>query len=98
MRQLVEPDLTSVKAALVEFKEVLVNKLRDASKLRPITIKISKKERKAWDNYEKEMGKDIPVMFGYQSLSDIAEEAISEFEKSVLKSKKHIVTKNHEKY
>lgn len=83
-RRLVSPDMDSVDAALVEFKDILLQELYEASKLRPISTKITKKERAAWDVFEKTMGKDMPVYFtGFPSHQEMVDKAIDEFGKQV---------------
>ena len=85
--QLKKPDFTAVDSAVLEFKDILVDKVYQASQLRPLTVKLTDKEKRAWDAYKKIMGDDLPTMFGYVSIHQIVNEAIQEFQSITLKNK-----------
>ena len=79
-----EAEYPNLAAALEEYKDEIVSCMSEASKLRPHSIKMSKKEIKAWNKYKDIMGKDIPRYFTYNSLWDIANAGIEKLEEKLL--------------
>lgn len=72
-KRYIRPMLPELDAALHYLQEGLCKAMHKVSELRPHSTKMSKKERRAWDAYEKIMGKDMPSYFYYPSLNEIAE-------------------------
>lgn len=72
-RRPLKPDFEELDAALNYLLEGMVQAMSEKSKLRPKSVRMSKKEIRAWNAYEKIMGKDKPQYFEYASLYEIAE-------------------------
>lgn len=72
----IEPDFIELHAASHYVREAMVKAMHEKSQLRPRTIRMSSKEKKAWKAYEKIMGDDIPAYFEYASLYEIADAGI----------------------
>ncbi len=87
-RYLLNPEYANLDAGLKEFKDLLVQELSEASKLRPISVKMSKKEIGAWEKYKEVMGeKNIPMYFGYDSFYDMVDNAIKKFREKIIEKK-----------
>lgn len=84
-----EIEYPNLAAALEEYKDEIVSCMSEASKLRPHSIKMSKKEIKAWNEYKKIMGKNIPMYFGYMSLWDIANAGIKRLGEKIIEKRKN---------
>lgn len=83
-KRLIQPDMDTLDAALVEFKDILITELMEAAKCRPMKVEMSEKEQKAWKKFEKEMGEDLPRFFsGYDSYCDMVDKAVDKFHKQV---------------
>ena len=74
-RRTVEPNFAALSFALKHYEDYIVDRLHEASKLRPASTALTKREQKAWKLYEGVMGSQRPSMFLYQSLQGIVEEA-----------------------
>lgn len=85
-----EVEYPNLAAALEEYKDELISVMSNASKLRPHSIKMSKKEIRAWNKYKEIMGKDIPTYFTYESLWDIANMGIKKLEEKILQQNEKI--------
>jgi len=85
-KRLIKPSFLELDAALHYLEEGLTNAMAEASKMRPRSTKMSKKERGAWDVYEKTMGKDMPRYFEYSSLGEIAEKGREYLKKVMLEN------------
>ena len=97
MRTLLNPKHAELDAALDTLSEELTSELMKQSKMRPLSVKISEKERKAWDAFEKIMGKDVPTYVGYKSMHDIARNSCDKIKKIIIENK-YDVEKIKEKY
>lgn len=84
-----EVEYPNLAAALEEYKDELISVMSNASKLRPHSIKMSKKEIRAWNKYKEIMGKDIPTYFGYMFLWDIVNEGIKKLEEKIIGKRKN---------
>lgn len=83
-RRLIQPDMDNLDAALVEFKDILIQELSEAAKCRPMKTEMSEKEQKAWGLFEKTMGEDLPRFFsGYDSYQEMVDKAVDKFGKQV---------------
>ena len=97
MRTLLNPKHAELDAALDTLSEELTRELMKQSKMRPLSIKISEKERKAGDAFEKVMGKDVPTYVGFSSMHDIACNSCDKIKKIIIENK-FDVKKIKEKY
>ena len=97
MRTLLNPKYAELDAALDTLSEELTSELMKQSKMRSLSVKISEKERKAWDAFEKVMGKDVPTYVGYKSMHDIARNSCDKIKKIIIENK-YDVKKIKEKY
>lgn len=84
----IDPDFPELDAALHYVKEAMVKEMHEASKMRPHSVNMSIKERKAWATYEKIMGKDKPSYFKFASLYDIAQAGCQVIKKEAMNNKK----------
>ena len=74
IRRAVKPKCMELEAALHFLREGLTRAMSKKSELRQREVKLSDKERKAWERYKKTMGDDMPKYFEYPSFWEIAEE------------------------
>jgi len=72
-RRPIKPCFEELDAALNFLLEGMTKAMSKKSKLRPRSVRMSKKEIRAWKAYDKIMGKDKPQYFEYASLYEIAE-------------------------
>lgn len=96
-RNFIDPKLVELDAALKYLEDGLVEAMHEAAKMRPRSVKMSKKELKAWKAYEKVMGKDNPSYFEYASLWEIANKGC-EYLKKIIYENKYDPEKIKEKY
>lgn len=96
-RSKINPKLIEVEGALHYLHEGLCESMRKASEMRPRSIKMSKKEQRAWEAYKKIIGKEIPTYFEYASFSEIAD-AGCDYIKKILCENKMSVEKVKEKF
>jgi hypothetical protein len=80
-------DLDALDGSLEEFKQFLVDSLIEASKIKN-NQKQTKKQERFWRDYVNIAGKDVLTLFQYDSLYDIASNAIESFKAHVRKTKK----------
>lgn len=97
IRSVVNPKLTELDAAMKYLEDSLCDALADASKMRPSSTPISKKEQEAWKTFEKTMGNDMPKYFEYASFSEIAQKGCAHIKKIMLENNMDI-DKIREKY
>jgi hypothetical protein len=93
IRTAIEPKFKELDAALHYLHEGLVDAISDASKIRPTSVKLSEKEIKAWDAFEKIMGgKDnLPRYFAqYASYDEIARKGCEYLRKIMMENKMDI--------
>jgi len=83
----IDPDFPELDAALEYVRDEMVKAMFEQSKLRPRTIKMSVKERKAWRAFKKTMGKDVPALFEYASLDEIAKAGCDVIKQKAKKAK-----------
>jgi len=93
----IEPDFPELDAALYHVKEGMLKAMHEKSKMRPSSIPWSKKEIKAWDAYQKIMGKDMPTYFQFPSLHDIAKAGCEVIREKAKKEKKKYRNKPNKK-
>lgn len=86
----IEPDFIELYAASVESKDAMMEMMMEKSKLRPRSVKLSKKEQKTWKAYDEIMGKDCPKYFEYASFDEIADAGISVLIEKAKRNKKLI--------
>jgi hypothetical protein len=82
-----EAEYPNLIAAIEEYKDILIEKMRKAGELRPRSIQMSKKETKAWEKYKEIMGKDIPSYFEYESLQGIVDEWVKKITEILLEKR-----------
>jgi hypothetical protein len=85
-RSLIKPKNLELQAALFYLKEFLTKEMSDASKMRPTTEVMSKKEQKAWKVFRKIVGNDMPRFFKYDSICDIVEKACDKFSNIIVEN------------
>lgn len=85
-KQYLKPKLMELEAALRYLEDGLCEAMIDASKIRSRNTKISDKERKAWDVFEKTMGKDMPTYFEYASTNEIIQKGCAYLRKIMLEN------------
>jgi len=83
-RTLIKPKCMELEAALHFLHEGLCDAMHEESKMKPQSVLMSKKERKAWKAFEKTMGKDMPSAFMYPSFSAIADNGCKYLRKVIL--------------
>ena len=86
----IKPDYPEVSAALDRFEEEMVKIMSKKAELRPSCTNISKKEKEAWEQFEKTMGKDMPNRFEFASFQEICKSASEIIHKEVSKEKKKL--------
>jgi hypothetical protein len=89
-RSLIKPKLLEIEAAIFYLKEILREELSKASRMRPASAVMSKKEQKAWKAYRKIVGKDMPSYFQYDSIYDVVEKACEKFSDIIIENKCNI--------
>jgi len=81
----VAPDYVELDAALHFLQDRMTEVMMEKSKLQSTSVKMSKKEIKAWKAFDKVMGKDHPTRYTFPSMHDIAD-AGCKYIKSKIKS------------
>ena len=76
IRQPIYPARMEVAAAMLEAEEAMLDALREADKMKPPVIKMSKKHQKAWARYVKEAGDEAFSTYSHGSLFDIIQAGI----------------------
>lgn len=84
----IKPDYPELDAALKTLKNELTQGLLKESEIKPKVTILSKKERKAWDAYEKIMGDEKPTCFYYDSIHDIVHNACENIHKKTMNKKR----------
>jgi len=82
------PDFTSLDAALELYKEHLARSIQKYGEIRASTNRrISEKEKRAWENFKKEMGQDLPTYVAeYASAQELADNAIKALKEEIKNS------------
>lgn len=97
IRTQVQPKFVELDAALRYLEDGLCKAMTKASEMRPHSVQISKKEKKAWDAFQKIIGKDIPRYFEYPSHWEIVNSGCEYLRKIMLENNMN-VDKIKEKY
>jgi hypothetical protein len=65
---------------------MISNEIQKAGNMRPTSIKLSKKEQRAWKAFNKIVGKDKPNYFQFASTHEMVNTAISKFRKIIIEN------------
>ena len=97
IRSVIDPKLIELDAALYYLREGLCVALSEASKMKPQSTPLTEKEKKAWAQYEKIMGDDMPKMFSMSSFDEISHAGTEYVKKELLKHKMDVngIKKEH---
>jgi hypothetical protein len=90
IRRAVDPEFIKLEAALRYLEDELCSALSKESEIRqrvhPIGRKITEKEERAWKNFRRYMGKDMPKLFEYASYQEVAEKGCAAIKKIMLEN------------
>lgn len=75
MTHCLEPDFASVEAALNVMQDAMVDAMQEAEKMRPRSVPITDKQKKAWQAFDKAMGDGMYTMCR-ASLQDIVDAGV----------------------
>lgn len=80
MTHCLEPDFASVEAALKVMQDAMVDAMQQAEKMRPRSVPITDKQKKAWQAFDKAMGDDMNLMCraSLQEIVDAGVKAVRE--------------------
>jgi hypothetical protein len=93
----IDPLFAELDAALHFLREGMIKKMLEKSSMRPINVKLTKKEKRAWEAYQKIMGKDKTSFFEYPSMHEIAEHGCKYVRNILLENEMNIekIAKKH---
>lgn len=86
MKRLLNTNNPDLKGALQYLHDGLCESLREAGRMRPRSVLMSKKEQKACKQFEKTMGDDISRYFEYSSYDEMATKACEYVEKVMVEN------------
>lgn len=77
----IEPDFASVEAALKVMQDAMVEAMREAEKMRPMSLPITDKQKKAWQTFDRAMGDGMYTMCraSLQEIVDSGVQAVREY-------------------
>lgn len=78
----VSEDFDGLSAALESFRQDLIDSMYESSIAKP-SKEMTKAEKKHWDNYVEQAGKDVLSYFSYAGLYGIADNAIKLFNEKI---------------
>jgi len=98
VKKAVNPKFIELDAALKYLETGLCNALLKASEMRPKTIRITEKERRAWREFRRIMGEDMPSYVEYPSNCEVAQKACEYIRKIMIESNCNIdkIKENYE--
>ena len=71
----IKPNYVELLAALKEWRDVVIECLYEASKMRS-SRRVSKDVSEAFDKLMEKLGDSAPTLFGYQEIEDIVDESV----------------------
>lgn len=84
----IEPAFAPMIAAGIYAEDAITSAMAKASSLRPQKTPITERQKKAWNNFSKEMGEEMSTLYGI-SVRDCAEAGVKAMQQEVEKTMKH---------